>query len=215
MEKTKHIRRAVKSPPPEPSSIRGRIIYAAVGAFLERGYTNVSMREIAARARVSNRDLYAEFENKNALMVHCISFRAQKMKQPEGLPAIVDERALRAALVTFGENLLKELTDPEVLLMYYLAIAESWRAPEVARIVDEYGQKATERSLRTFFEQAQGAGLLAEGDTAEMVDEYLSLLFRSLLFRLIMRVIPRPARTDLRRRAIAAAEAFLALRSQS
>lgn len=215
MKKAKAAPRRMKSSPPDPSSTRGRIVYAAIAAFLERGYANVSMLEIATRARVSNRDLYAEFENKRALLAYCIDFRAQRMKQPEGLPAVVDDRSLAAALVIFGENLLKELTDPEVLLVYYLAINESWRAPEVAKIVDDYGRKATERVLKELVEQAQAKGLLAEGDAADMVDEYLALLLRNLLLRLILRVMPRPPRADMRRRAAAAAEAFLALHRPS
>jgi AcrR family transcriptional regulator len=215
MKKVKYTSRKVESPSPEPSSTRGRIIYAAVGAFLELGYTNVSMLEIATRARVSNRDLYAEFENKRALLAHCITFRAQKMKPPNGLPAIENDRSLAAALAMFGENLLQELTDPEVLLMYYLAIVESWRAPEVAKIVDECGRQATERALKELIEQAQARELLVKGDAGDMVDEYLALLLRNLLFRLILRVIPRPPRAELKRRAIAATDAFLALHRPS
>jgi AcrR family transcriptional regulator len=148
------------------------------------------MLEIATRARISKRDLYAEFENKRALLTHCVSFRAQKMRQPEGLTAAVDDRSLVAALVIFGANLLQELTDPEVLLVYYLAIAECWRAPEVAKILDKCGREVTERVLEDLLEQAQAKGLLARGDTGEMAEEYLALLLRNLLLRLILRVMP-------------------------
>lgn len=215
MKKAKSVSRRAKSPPADPDSdpspIRHRIIYAAVGAFLERGYSNVSMLEIATRARISNRDLYAEFENKRALLAYCVSFRAQRMKQPEGLPEILDDRSLAAALAIFGENLLHELTDPEVLLVYYLAIVESWRAPEVAKIVDECGRAATERVLRDLLEQAQEKRLLADGNAADMVDEYLALLLRNSMLRLILRVVPRPPRAEMKRRAVAATDAFLAL----
>jgi hypothetical protein len=50
VKKVKSTSREVNSPSLEPSSTRSRIIYAAIGAFLELGYTNVSMLEIATSA---------------------------------------------------------------------------------------------------------------------------------------------------------------------
>lgn len=205
----------INAPLPEPSPMRERIVYAAVAAFLERGYPNVSMLEIATRARISNRDLYAEFENKSALLAYCVSFRAQKIRRPEGMPAIVDEGSLRKALLIFGEHLLQELTDPEVLLVYYLAIVECWRAPEIGNILDECGRQSTKRVLGDLLKQAQVKGLLAKGDAEDMVDEFLALLLQDLTLRLILRVIPRPRQSDFKRRALVAAEAFLILRRRA
>lgn len=211
MKKTKSPSRRAEPEPDNPSPLQERIIYAAIAAFLERGYNKVSMRDIARRAQISNRDLYAEFENKSALLVYCITSRAQKMKRPEGLPAIVDSRSLAEALVFFGEALLRQLTHPEVLLVYYLGTMESWRAPEVGKTIDEFGQDATQRALEELFEQAQAKGLIAEGDTEAMAEQYLSLLCGNLLLRLLLRVIPRPRRDVLRKRAMNATDTFLAL----
>jgi AcrR family transcriptional regulator len=213
VKKTKSPSARVKSANPSP--VRTRIIYAAVAAFLERGYANVSMLDIATRAQISNRDLYAEFENKSALLAYCITSRAQKIKLPEELPAIVDGRSLAMTLVMFGENFLHELSDPEVLLMYYLAIMESWRAPEVGKTIDELGRNATQHALMKLLRQAQAKGLIEDGDAGELAKQYLALLLGDLLLRLLLRVVQRPPRDVLRKQAIDATAAFLALHPSS
>jgi len=46
--------------------LRGRIIEAAFAVLMERGYAGASTIEIATRAKVSKRDLYALFGSKQA-----------------------------------------------------------------------------------------------------------------------------------------------------
>jgi AefR-like transcriptional repressor, C-terminal domain len=55
-----------------------------------------------------------------------------------GRIAGTDEPAtLEATLVQFGKSILHGLSDPNVLAAYRLAIAESARAPEIARTLDK------------------------------------------------------------------------------
>jgi AcrR family transcriptional regulator len=49
-----------------------RILGAAFKAFTEDGYGETSTLEIARRAKVSKRDLYAKFGSKHAVLVACI-----------------------------------------------------------------------------------------------------------------------------------------------
>jgi len=45
------------------TAVRGRILDAAFAAFMKSGYATASMLEIATRARVSKRELYAPVGN--------------------------------------------------------------------------------------------------------------------------------------------------------
>src|SRR5207247_2663841 len=67
---------------------RKRILGAALSAFMEAGYAHTSTLEIATRARVSKRELYALFGNKEAMLVACIAERAQRLKAPAALPEL-------------------------------------------------------------------------------------------------------------------------------
>jgi AcrR family transcriptional regulator len=66
-----------------------RILGAAFKAFTENGYAGTSRIEIATRAKVSKRDLYANLGGKEAILVTCIASRAARMRPPPNLvPAL-------------------------------------------------------------------------------------------------------------------------------
>src|SRR5215475_9627412 len=71
---------------PEPS-LRARVLKAAFGVFRKRGFSGASTLEIATRAKVSKRDLYALFGSKHAMLAACIRERAGRMRQPLELAA--------------------------------------------------------------------------------------------------------------------------------
>ena len=52
--------------------IQARILGAAFKAFVEDGYAGTSTLDIATRAKVSKRDLYANFGSKHEMLVACI-----------------------------------------------------------------------------------------------------------------------------------------------
>src|SRR6202035_5440452 len=110
-------RSALKQPEEatEDSSVRGRIIDAAFAAFMESGYAQTSTLEIATRAHVSKRALYSLFGNKQAMLVACISERAQRLKAPADLPELRDRATFSEVLAAFGTRLLSETSDPVVV----------------------------------------------------------------------------------------------------
>ena len=128
-------------------SLRERILGAAFGAFMERGYAGTSTLDIARRAKVSKRDLYAQFGSKQAMLAACIAERAERMRMPLDLPVPRSREALAATLIAFGRTLLREVSRPEVLATHRLAIAEAEHAPELARTLDELGRAANLAAL--------------------------------------------------------------------
>ncbi len=77
-----------KSVIPDQSSaehpMQDRILGAAFKAFTEDGYAETSTLEIAKRAKISKRDLYANFGSKHAVLVACIKSRADRMRLSAG-----------------------------------------------------------------------------------------------------------------------------------
>jgi len=192
-------------------SARERILCAAMEAFMERGYTETSTLEIATRARVSKRELYALFGNKQAMLAACIADRSRRMRLPAELPAARDREMLAAMLVRFGAILLREICHPAVIGVFRLAIAEAGRSPEVARTLDALGREASRAALRNVLTQAQSAGLLQAVDPAPMVGQFLALLWGDLMMSLLLRLRDAPTPREINRRAKSAADAFLQL----
>ncbi len=194
----------------DDSALRGRILGAAFTAFTELGYSRTSTLEIASRARVSKRDLYALVGNKLEMLIACIRDRSARFPLPAELPDSTDREMLRAVLTRFGERFLAEVTDPDVVETFRLAIAEAISAPEVARALDEFGREKGRSVLRAALAKA-GENALVSGEPDEMVREYFVLLWGDLILNLLLRTVKAPGEGEIARRSADAARALLVL----
>ena len=192
---------------------RERILDAAFSAFMEGGFAETSTLEIATRARVSKRELYALVGSKQDMLVACIGARAKRLQVPADLPEPHDRETLSRVLTAFGTQLLREVSDPTVVAVFQLAIAEAVRAPEVARTLNAIGVETGRAALREIMTRAQSARLLS-GKPAEMAEHFSGLLWGNLMMSLLLRVTDRPSPREITRRASAATAAFLQLYPQ-
>jgi len=129
---------------------------------------------------------------------------------PAGLPEPHDRESLARTLETFGAQLLREVSDPTVIAVFRLAIAEAVRAPEVASALNSMGVEASRAALREIMTRARSAGLLG-GDPRDMAEQFFGLLWGNLMMSLLLRVADRPTPREIARRANAATAAFLQL----
>jgi AcrR family transcriptional regulator len=193
----------------EEIAVRERILEAAFEAFMKSGYAAASTLEIASRARVSKRELYSLVGNKQQMLIACIAERSgRRLTVPAELPVPRDRETLSRVLSAFGTQLLREVSDPVVIAVFRLAIAEVVQAPEVARALDSIGRETTRAALRKIMSQAQQSGLL-EGHPAELAEQFAGLLWRDLLVGLMLGVTERPGPREIAARARDATAAFL------
>ena len=189
---------------------RQRILDAAFAAFMENGFAETSTLEIATRARVSKRELYALVGSKQEMLAACIRERAKRLQMQAGLPEPHDRDMLARALATFGTQLLREISDPTVIAVFRLAIAEAVRAPEVAHALNSLGVEPSRAALREVMNHARSAGLL-DGEPAEMAEHFAGLLWGNLMTGLLLRTAERPTPREIARRANEAAAGLLHL----
>jgi AcrR family transcriptional regulator len=196
----------------ETSALRERILSAAFQTFMAHGYTGASTLDIAKLAKVSKRDLYAHFGSKQAMLAACIASRAERMRMPLHLPVPRDRVALLGTLIAFGATVVREVSRPEVLAVYRLAVTEAENSPDVARTLDGLGRAATRQALSRMLAGAQASGLLGSGKAADMADDFTAILWHGgLVLRLLLRIAPPPGAKECERRARAAADALLRL----
>lgn len=195
---------------PDENPVRKRILSAALSAFMEHGYGETSTLEIATRARVSKRELYALVGNKQEMLVACITERAKRLRMPEDMPQVQDRESLARVLLDFGAQLLREVSDPTVVAVFRLAIAEAERTPKIARTLDAIGRQTSSAALREILTRARSSGLL-DGDPAEMAEQFAALLWGNLMVGLLLRVVAAPHPNALKRRARNATTVFLRL----
>jgi len=198
-----------KTASPDPA-IRGRILGAALKAFAQNGYANTSTLEIATRAKVSKRDLYAAFPSKQAILLTCITERTARMRLPPDFPAIHSREMLAASLTEFGATVLGEATAPEAVAMFRLAIAEAEHAPEVAKALNQ-GRTAARDRVARMLADARRAGILGDGDPGQMTEQFFALLWGDLMLGRLLHLakVPKPAKIE--KKAHTAAQALMQL----
>jgi AcrR family transcriptional regulator len=194
----------------DESQVRGRILEAAFKAFMKNGYAAASTLEIATRAHVSKRELYALVGNKQAMLIACIRERAKRLQAPADLPSPRDRETLAIVLTSFGAQLVLEISDPTVIAVFRLAISEAVHSPEVAQAVESIGRETTRSALRNIMAQAAAAGLL-RGAPGELAEQFAGLLWRDLMVSLLLGVAQRPGPREIAERAREAATSFLRL----
>ena len=194
----------------DETEVRSRILEAAFAAFMKSGYAATSTLEIATRARVSKRELYALVGNKKEMLIACISARATRLQVPADLPVPHDRETLAHVLTSLGTQLVREITDPTVIAVFRLAIAEAVHAPEVAQALDSTGRETSRAALRQVMARAQTSGLL-NGRPAELAEQYGGLLWGNLMVSLLLGVVERPNSREIAARARNATAVFLQL----
>jgi AcrR family transcriptional regulator len=190
---------------------RRRILEATYAVLSERGYAGASTLEIATRAKVSKRELYAEFGNKAGILGALIEATAARMYTPLFSLDIASRSALAQALHQYGATALRELCSVPVVSMTRLAVAEAGRSSELSEILERAGREPNRRALIALMADAKAKGLLGDADPQVASGQFFSLLMGDLMLRLLMGVIKPPGAKDIDRRTAAATAAVLAL----
>jgi AcrR family transcriptional regulator len=198
-------------PTASENRVHDRILGAAFTAFIENGYAGTSTLDIATRAKISKRDLYAHFGSKHAVLVACIKSRADRMRLPADLPTPRSRRMLASTLTAFATNLMRETSHPSVIAMFRLAITEATRSPEIAQALDSAGRGAARGALAELLARAHSTALIGPGEPAALATQFLGLIWEDLMVGLLLGVAVAPDSTEAERRATQATEAFLQL----
>lgn len=192
-------------------AVRDRILTAAMRTFMEHGFAAATTLEIATRAKVSKRELYALVGNKEQMLAACVAGRGRRMRLPEGFPAPSDRPALEAALRQYGITLLTELMRPEVVEVFRLGISEARRSPGIAASINEQGRKPAYAALESLLRPAHAAKLIASDDFASMVAHYRGLLLGDRMVYVLLGLVPAPTPEEIEVQAGEAARLFLSL----
>ncbi len=89
-------------PPPPPKTpksagTRRRLLDVAAELFIERGYSAVSMRDIAAAARLTKGAVYGHFRSKGQLLVEVIRWKIAERDHAPGFREATRRRSSGAS----------------------------------------------------------------------------------------------------------------------
>ena len=154
---------------------RDRLLDTAISLFLEYGYGNLSLENIARDARVSMRTIYSQFGGKaglfGAVIRRCSDQFVTSLSEEHVLDSSPEE-----ALISFARQFLFRITRPDVVRIRAILIGEALRFPDLAIQFYEQGPQRTLDHLTQFFARQQQTGYFAAIDPHFLADQFLSAL---------------------------------------
>ncbi len=118
---------------------RRHIIEAAAACFIEQGFHQSSIRDIAKRAQISLGNLYNHFESKTALIAEIASLEAEDLDQiQEILEGDGDKQGVIDAFVIAYFNYVSQ---PENAVLTAEITAEAMRSPHIVEAYSENRQR--------------------------------------------------------------------------
>ncbi|MEM9102143.1 MAG: TetR/AcrR family transcriptional regulator [Pseudomonadota bacterium] len=160
------------------------ILSAAAKLFLEKGFERASMEAIAKEAGVSKQTVYSHFGSKEQLYQQVIYHKIQVY----GLNALEDFQSddLKNSLIAFGHHFVELVTDPEVMNMFRIVIAESTSFPKIAQLFYESGPQNTLNVLSQYLKQTLDEHQLNGHQPLQMAIAFANLLKGDMYLKSMM-----------------------------
>ena len=113
-----------------------RILDAALEVFAQSSFEDATMGEVARVARVSKRDLYACFANKQVLLNAIVSCEMQRLEKTfrVRMQTCGQTLSLAAKLEGIGKALVFEILSPRMRVVRRLVVSESIKQPVLGDI---------------------------------------------------------------------------------
>jgi AcrR family transcriptional regulator len=118
-----------------------RILDAALEVFSEFSFEDATTNEIAHRARVSKRDIYAYFPNKQALLMGIVIREMQRQDETfrSTITRAEELRSLTRKLEGIGIAVVGEILSPRMRVVRRLVVSESINQPFLGDLFFEGG----------------------------------------------------------------------------
>ena len=137
---------------------RQQIIVAATTLFMEKGFVNTSMDQIAKLAEVSKQTVYSHFQHKNNLFVetitaHCSSSNLRK-------EIYQSEQTVAQNLLRIVTSFIELVFSPEALRVYDTCVAHKEKYPELGALFFDAAPRVVLQQVTACLTELSEKGLL-------------------------------------------------------
>jgi AcrR family transcriptional regulator len=215
---TCHALKNIGTPPPVPaaktapsnarSAKLGDILAAATKLFMERGFGDTSMDEVALQANVSKRTIYDKFANKQALFAEVIQSLCEKITMPEIL-ILAEDDDIESVLNRFGVWFLTQIYSRDQVSLFQTVINDSRRFPEIGEMMFYGPIRRTQEAVANYLAAQGRKGRLNVPDPA-MAAAFLVGMLKTDVHMMLLLGQPRKNVTkDIQKAVAAAVKLFL------
>ena len=158
-------------------------VEAAKEAFLEHGYQNVSLTEIADRAGVSTATLFKRFPTKASLF-EAIVTEFWRFDATDGTSLKIGDPC--ANLRKIGREYVSLMQRSKMVAFYRVFIAESQQFPELGRLMLERGKLPYLRRISEYLGAERRAGNLGTWDDSKAASQFMAIIADQLFWPVLL-----------------------------
>lgn len=160
-----------------PRGVRRREEIAAVAerVFLQHGFSDTTMKMVAAEAGASTETLYRHFGAKEDLFIEVVSNRTLELRQRIDTD-LESMGPLRAVLKAVGTNLYEAMIMPETSALARIIVAEVQRNPTLGEAFYAMAPGRTLQKLTAYLDDARARGEFAGDDPELAANMFIGLI---------------------------------------
>lgn len=186
---------------------RSRILRAASGLFIEKGYAGVSMEDVLSAVGGSKSTLYRYFADKTDLFRAAVEMLIDERSQPLNAFHPADS-GVAGALTEFGHTFAEIVLAPPAIALHRLITAEADRVPGLGQTFFEHGPARGNAILGEYLRGQCDAGVIALADPLLASAQLFQAMLGSLQMRLLTNA-SAPTAEEIDASITAAVETFL------
>ncbi len=152
------------------------LLNIALDIFLERGYEQTTMEEIAMQVGMSKRTVYARYSDKGALFKATVRRAIEGYTVPrETLDALASDD-LEQTLIAIARLRIRNVSTPVGIKLQRILGAQSYRFPELFNVAFQEGTGPTIDFLCELFTRLNGQGVVRVEEPRRAATAFLSLV---------------------------------------
>jgi TetR/AcrR family transcriptional repressor of mexJK operon len=172
---------------------RQAILDAASELFPLKGFTGVSMMEIAEKAGVSKLTLYSHFNDKEDLFTQSV-IDCCEQQLPSSSFKLAPDLSLQQTLRAIGNGFLDLVMDPKAISLHRMMVSQSGADNAHAEMFFKAGPERMLAEMQHFLEHARKNGSLHINDTRMAAEHFFCLLKGLIYMRVLMGLAEPPGK---------------------
>lgn len=147
----------------------------ALDIFLERGFEQATMEDVATAAGMSKRTVYARYQDKAALFKATVRRAIKRYTVPIEIMRAADTGDLETTLTAVARIRIANVMTPNAIKLQRILNAQSYRFPELFHLAFEEGAGPTIEFLRDVFARHAATGEVEIERPGAAASAFLSL----------------------------------------
>jgi TetR/AcrR family transcriptional regulator, mexJK operon transcriptional repressor len=191
---------------------RVAILDAATSVFVDRGFADTTMDDVAAAARASKQTLYRLFGDKVGLFEAVITSNIADATVPTDphIDALRHTDDVERDLARFARQHLRDVLQPHLMRIRRLVIAEADRFPTLAQTWFERGPERAHDTFAALFSHLTDRGILRTDRPRSAAEHFNWLILSIPLHRSLYLPNAQPTESEIDEIADEAVRIFLA-----